>query len=83
MEEITPKNLLTYLSIERKLKGMDKKVVNEYLDWLDTKTTFFADSIKRKSYRPQPDNITMLYGWNLVLILVLNYLITIQKVIMQ
>lgn len=58
MEEITPKNLLTYLSIERKLKGMDKKVVNEYLDWLDTKTTFFADSIKRKSYRPQPDNIT-------------------------
>ena len=27
MEEITPKNLLTYLSIERKLKGMDKKVV--------------------------------------------------------
>ena len=46
MEEITPKNLLTYLSIERKLKGMDKKVVNEYLDWLDTKTTFFADSIK-------------------------------------
>ncbi len=57
MEELTPKNLMTYLSIERKLKGIDKKVVNEYLEWLDTKTTFFADSLRKKSYRPQPDNI--------------------------
>lgn len=57
MEELTPKNLMTYLSIEKKLKGIDKKVVNEYLEWLDTKTTFFADSLRKKSYRPQPDNI--------------------------
>lgn len=49
---------MTYLSIEKKLKGIDKQVVNEYLSWLDTKTTFFADSIHKKSYRPQPDNIT-------------------------
>lgn len=57
MEEFSPKSLMTYLSIEKKLKGIDKKVVNEYLDWLDTKTTFFADSLHKKSYRPQPDNI--------------------------
>ena len=57
MEELSPKNLMTYLSIERKLRGIDKKVVDEYLDWLDTKTTFFADSLRKKSYRPQPDNI--------------------------
>ena len=57
MDEVNPKNLLTYLSIDKKLKGLDKKVVNEYLDWLDTKTTFFADSLQKKSYRPQPDNI--------------------------
>lgn len=57
MDEVNPKNLLIYLSIDKKLKGLDKKVVNEYLDWLDTKTTFFADSLQKKSYRPQPDNI--------------------------
>ena len=57
MDEVNLKNLLTYLSIDKKLKGLDKKVVNEYLDWLDTKTTFFADSLQKKSYRPQPDNI--------------------------
>lgn len=57
MEELSPKNLMTYLSIERKLRGIDKKVVDEYLGWLDTKTTFFADSLRKKSYRPQPDNI--------------------------
>lgn len=51
------KNIMTYLSIDRKLKGIDKSLVNEYLAWLDTKTTFFADSINKKSYRPQPDNI--------------------------
>lgn len=56
-KQIENKNLLTYLSIDKKLQGIDKKVVNEYLDWLDTKTTFFVDSIHKKSYRPQPDNI--------------------------
>mgnify|MGYP002575570625 CR=1 FL=1 len=56
--DIDHKNMMTYLSIEKKLKGIDKQVVNEYLSWLDTKTTFFADSIHKKSYRPQPDNIT-------------------------
>lgn len=58
MDELAPKNLMTYLSIDRKLRGLDRKMVNEYLDWLDTKTTFFADSVHKKSYRPQPDNIT-------------------------
>jgi len=58
MEEIPFKNLKTYLSIDKKLQGIDEKVVYEYLDWLDTKTTFFSDSMQKKSYRPQPDNIS-------------------------
>lgn len=52
------RNLLTYLSIDKKLKGVDQRMVDEYLDWLDTKTGFFVDSINKKSYRPQPDNVT-------------------------
>ena len=57
MEDLSKNNLMTYLSIDKKLKGVDKEVVNEYLAWLDNKTTFFVDSINKKSYRPQPDNI--------------------------
>lgn len=52
------RNLLTYLSIDKKLRGVDQSMVNEYLDWLDTKTSFFVDSVFKKSYRPQPDNIS-------------------------
>jgi len=33
-------------------------IYQAYLDWLDTKTTFFSDSMQKKSYRPQPDNIS-------------------------
>ena len=50
-------NISTYLSIDNKLKNINIELADEYLSWLDTKTTFYVDSILKKSYRPQPDNI--------------------------
>jgi uncharacterized protein YifN (PemK superfamily) len=50
-------NFSTYQSIDKKLKNINYELASEYLAWLDTKTSFYVDSILKKSYRPQPDNI--------------------------
>jgi mRNA-degrading endonuclease toxin of MazEF toxin-antitoxin module len=45
-------------NIEKKLNQIDSEFVNEYLDWLDKKTTYFKQTFTRSGYGPQPDDLT-------------------------
>lgn len=44
-------------NIEKKLNHVDSEFVNEYIDWLDKKTTYFKQTYARSGYGPQPDDL--------------------------
>ena len=44
-------------SIENKLSNIDSEVAEEYIEWIDRKTTFLKQSIERSGYGPQPDDL--------------------------
>ena len=45
-------------SISNKLSDIDKEISNEYLNWLDRKTSYFKNTFFKTSYGLQPDNIS-------------------------
>lgn len=46
-----------FKSIYKKLENIDSEIANEYVTWLDKKTSYFKDSINKTGYNTQPDNI--------------------------
>ena len=45
-------------SISNKLSDIDKEISDEYLNWLDRKTSYFKNTFFKTSYGLQPDNIS-------------------------
>ena len=46
-----------FKSIENKLYGIDQEMANEYLSWLDKKTSYLRKSLEKEGYGVQPDNL--------------------------
>lgn len=46
-----------FSSISKKLSSLDSEVADEYLTWLDKKTTYFRSSVEKSGYGAQPDNL--------------------------
>ena len=44
-------------SIENKLNNIDLEVAEEYIEWIDRKTTYLKQSLDRTGYGPQPDDL--------------------------
>lgn len=44
-------------SIEMKLNNIDSEVAEEYIEWIDRKTTYLKQSLDRSGYGPQPDDL--------------------------
>ena len=55
--ESRKKIVSSFYSIEKKLANIDYVVAEEYLDWIDRKTTFFRQSFEKSGYGPQPDDL--------------------------
>ena len=47
----------TLKSIESKLNNIDYEVAEEYIEWIDRKTTYLKQSLDRSGYGPQPDDL--------------------------
>ena len=47
----------TLKNIENKLNNIDAEVAEEYIDWIDRKTTYLKQSLDRSGYGPQPDDL--------------------------
>ena len=47
----------TLKNIENKLNNIDVEVAEEYIDWIDRKTTYLKQSLDRSGYGPQPDDL--------------------------
>ena len=47
-----------FRSISRKLAPIDEEIADEYLSWLDKKTTYFRNSIEKNGYGAQPDHLS-------------------------
>ena len=58
MKKVSKKKINSTLkSIETKLSNIDIEVAEEYIEWIDRKTTFLKQSIERSGYGPQPDDL--------------------------
>ena len=58
MKKVSKKKINSTLkSIETKLNNIDIEVAEEYIEWIDRKTTFLKQSIERSGYGPQPDDL--------------------------
>ena len=58
MKKVSKKKINSTLkSIENKLNNIDIEVAEEYIEWIDRKTTFLKQSIERSGYGPQPDDL--------------------------
>ena len=58
MKKVSKKKINSTLkSIETKLSNIDTEVAEEYIEWIDRKTTFLKQSIERSGYGPQPDDL--------------------------
>lgn len=44
-------------NIEKRLNNLDSEIAYEYLSWLDKKTLYFKQSLDKKGYNSQPDNL--------------------------
>lgn len=44
-------------NIENKLNNIDSEVAEEYVEWIDRKTTYLKQSLDRSGYGPQPDDL--------------------------
>ena len=44
-------------NIETKLNNIDLEVAEEYIEWIDRKTTYLKQSLDRSGYGPQPDDL--------------------------
>lgn len=51
------KTTKVFNSIKRKLASLDSEIADEYICWLDKKTTYFRSSIEKSGYGAQPDNL--------------------------
>ena len=58
MKKVSKKKINTTLkNIENKLNNIDSEVAEEYIEWIDKKTTFLKQSLDRSGYGPQPDDL--------------------------
>lgn len=58
MRKSNKKRINTILkNIENKLNNIDSEVAEEYIEWIDRKTTYLKQSIDRSGYGPQPDDL--------------------------
>ena len=56
--KISKKKINTTLkNIENKLNNIDSEVAEEYIEWIDKKTTYLKQSLDRSGYGPQPDDL--------------------------
>ena len=44
-------------SIENKLSNINTEIAEEYIEWIDRKTTYLKQSLDRSGYGPQPDDL--------------------------
>ena len=44
-------------NIENKLNNINYEVAEEYIEWIDRKTTYLKQSLDRSGYGPQPDDL--------------------------
>lgn len=44
-------------NIENKLNNINYEVAEEYVEWIDRKTTYLKQSLDRSGYGPQPDDL--------------------------
>jgi uncharacterized protein YifN (PemK superfamily) len=44
-------------NIENKLNNINYEVAEEYIEWIDRKTTYLKQSLDRTGYGPQPDDL--------------------------
>lgn len=53
------KKRINYLlkNIENKLNNINYEVAEEYIEWIDRKTTYLKQSLDRSGYGPQPDDL--------------------------
>lgn len=58
MKKVSKKKINTTLkNIENKLNSIDIEVAEEYIEWIDKKTTYLKQSLDRSGYGPQPDDL--------------------------
>ena len=58
MKKVSKKKINTTLkNIENKLNSIDVEVAEEYIEWIDKKTTYLKQSLDRSGYGPQPDDL--------------------------
>ena len=58
MKKVSKKKINSTLkSIETKLSNIDIEVAEEYIEWIDRKTTYLKQSLDRSGYGPQPDDL--------------------------
>lgn len=58
MRKSNKKRINTVLkNIENKLNNIDSEVAEEYVEWIDRKTTYLKQSLDRSGYGPQPDDL--------------------------
>ena len=58
MKKVSKKKINTTLkNIENKLNNIDSEVAEEYIEWIDKKTTYLKQSLDRSGYGPQPDDV--------------------------
>ena len=58
MKKVSKKKINTTLkNIENKLNNIDNEVAEEYIEWIDKKTTYLKQSLDRSGYGPQPDDL--------------------------
>ena len=58
MKKVSKKKINTTLkNIENKLNNIDSEVAEEYIEWIDKKTTYLKQSLDRSGYGPQPDDL--------------------------
>ena len=58
MKKVSKKKINTTLkNIENKLSNIDSEVAEEYIEWIDKKTTYLKQSLDRSGYGPQPDDL--------------------------
>lgn len=58
MKKVSKKKINTTLkNIENKLNNIESEVAEEYIEWIDKKTTYLKQSLDRSGYGPQPDDL--------------------------
>ena len=58
MKKVSKKKINTTLkNIGNKLNNIDIEVAEEYIEWIDKKTTYLKQSLDRSGYGPQPDDL--------------------------